>query len=36
MNQKDTLHYLRRIEIGKSKELPGNVIKELMDCDLIN
>jgi hypothetical protein len=35
MNHKDTIHYLRIIEIGKSKDLPSHVIDELTDRDLI-
>jgi hypothetical protein len=35
MNSKDTLKYLRLIEIGKSKELPDTVIKSLVDRDFI-
>lgn len=35
MNNKDTIHYLKIIEIGKSRDLPETVIENLVDRDLI-
>lgn len=35
MNNKDTVHYLKIIEIGKSKDLPDIVIEDLADRELI-
>ncbi len=36
MNQKNTIHHLKIIEIGKSKELPNSVINDLVNRDLIH
>lgn len=35
MKNKDILHNLKIVEIGKSKDLPKNIINELENNDLI-
>jgi hypothetical protein len=35
MNNKNTVHYLKIIEIGKSKDLPDIVIEDLTNRELI-
>ncbi len=35
MNHKDTIHYLKIVEIGKSKELPVSITEDLAHRELI-